>query len=142
MCGVAGSYRARSTAHVQTMIARLTHRGPDGSGQIDTRAGSLGHTRLAIVDVEGGHQPLRNGRAWISFNGEIYNHQDLRRQYLDAQAFHARSDTEVILQLYARFGPQCVSMLDGMFAFATLDDDTLFLARDPLGIKPLYIGSG
>jgi asparagine synthase (glutamine-hydrolysing) len=123
------------------MIARLSHRGPDGSGLIDTSAGILGHTRLAIVDVDGGQQPLHNSRAWISYNGEIYNHQELRRRHLSGQLLSTRTDTEVIVHLYDRFGPQCVSMLDGMFAFAILDGDELFLARDPLGIKPLYIGT-
>jgi asparagine synthase (glutamine-hydrolysing) len=123
------------------MVERLRHRGPDGVGTSDTAIGSLGHTRLAILDVEGGHQPLGDGRAWISFNGEIYNHQELRRRYLGERALRTRTDTEVILHLYALLGPRCVELLDGMFAFAIISGGELFLARDPLGIKPLYIGS-
>jgi asparagine synthase (glutamine-hydrolysing) len=123
------------------MVERLRHRGPDGAGMTDTTVGSLGHTRLAIVDFEGGHQPLGDRRAWISFNGEIYNHQELRNRYLGDHELRTRTDTEVILQLYARFGPQCVALLDGMFAFAILSGGELFLARDPLGIKPLYVGA-
>ena len=141
MCGIAGSYRAASPQHVQRMVERLRHRGPDGGGTTDTAVGSLGHTRLAILDIEGGHQPLGDGRAWISFNGEIYNHQELRRRYLGDRTLRTRTDTEVILHLYMLLGPQCVSLLDGMFAFAIINDGELFLARDPLGIKPLYIGA-
>jgi asparagine synthase (glutamine-hydrolysing) len=141
MCGIAGSYRGSSPEHVQRMVERLRHRGPDGAGTTDTAAGSLGHTRLAILDIAGGHQPLGDGRTWISFNGEIYNHQDLRRRYLGDRALRTRTDTEVILHLYALLGPQCVTHLDGMFAFAIISGGELFLARDPLGIKPLYVGA-
>jgi asparagine synthase (glutamine-hydrolysing) len=140
MCGIAGSYRGSSPEHVQRMVERLRHRGPDGAGMTDTIIGSLGHTRLAIVDVDGGHQPLGNSRAWISFNGEIYNHQELRSRYLSDHDLRTRTDTEVLLHLYALLGPRCVELLDGMFAFAILSGGELFLARDPLGIKPLYVG--
>jgi asparagine synthase (glutamine-hydrolysing) len=141
MCGIAGVYHAPSPEHVRGMVARLCHRGPDGHGTMNTAAGSLGHTRLAIVDIARGHQPLGHGRAWISFNGEIYNHQDLRRRYLNDQQLQTHTDTEVILRLYDRLGPECVALLDGMFAFAILSDGELFLARDPLGIKPLYLAA-
>jgi asparagine synthase (glutamine-hydrolysing) len=140
MCGIAGSYRGSSPEHVQRMVERLRHRGPDGAGVTDTTVGSLGHTRLAIVDVAGGHQPLGDGRTWISFNGEIYNHQELRHRYLGNRELRTRTDTEVILHLYALLGPRCVALLDGMFALAILSGGELFLARDPLGIKPLYVG--
>jgi asparagine synthase (glutamine-hydrolysing) len=123
------------------MVERLRHRGPDGAGTTDTPVGSLGHTRLAIVDVASGHQPLGDGRTWISFNGEIYNHRELRSRYLSDRELHTRTDTEVILHLYALLGPQCVTLLDGMFAFAIVSGGELFLARDPLGIKPLYVGA-
>jgi asparagine synthase (glutamine-hydrolysing) len=141
MCGIAGSYQAAAPEHIQRMVERLRHRGPDGAGTMDTAVGSLGHTRLAILDIAGGHQPLGDGRAWISFNGEIYNHQELRHRYLGDRALRTRTDTEVILHLYELLGPQCVSLLDGMFAFAIISGGELFLARDPLGIKPLYIGA-
>jgi asparagine synthase (glutamine-hydrolysing) len=123
------------------MVERQRHRGPDGVGTTDTAVGSLGHTRLAILDIDGGHQPLGDGRSWISFNGEIYNHQELRRRYLGDRPLRTRTDTEVILHLYELLGPQCVTLLDGMFAFAIISGGELFLARDPLGIKPLYIGA-
>ena len=140
MCGIAGSYRARSPEAVRKMIDRLRHRGPDGTGQAETPAGALGHTRLAILDVASGQQPIRFHRHWISYNGEVYNHQELRRRYLADQPMRTGTDTEVVLRLYALMGPRCVEWLDGMFAFAIQGDDGLFLARDPLGIKPLYIG--
>ncbi len=141
MCGIAGSYPTASPEHVRRMVARLRHRGPDGAATVDTPAGNLGHTRLAILDIAGGQQPLGDGRSWISFNGEIYNHQDLCRRHLGDQLLRTRTDTEVILHLYTLLGSQCVGLLDGMFAFAILSEGELFLARDPLGIKPLYIGT-
>jgi asparagine synthase (glutamine-hydrolysing) len=98
MCGIAGSFRERSPKHVQLMIDQLTHRGPDGMGLTEAQGGVLGHTRLAILDVAGGHQPIRREQHWISFNGEIYNHLDLRRQYLADRQLRTRTDTEVVLQ--------------------------------------------
>jgi asparagine synthase (glutamine-hydrolysing) len=140
MCGIAGAYQSNSAKSVDQMVLRLKHRGPDGDGVTTTPTTILGHTRLAILDVDGGHQPLNDGQAWISFNGEIYNHADLRHHYLKDQTFKTRTDTETVLALYQRFGPHCVEMLNGMFAFAISTGSELFLARDPLGIKPLYVG--
>ena len=140
MCGIAGAYQGNSHETVNRMVTCLKHRGPDGEGVMPTSSATLGHTRLAIVDVAGGHQPLQDGEAWIAFNGEIYNYMDLRGNQLKGQHFKTRSDTETVLRLYQRFGPKCVEMLDGMFAFAISWRGDLFLARDPLGIKPLYYG--
>jgi len=124
----------------------LQHRGPDGQGiHISTdKKVALAHTRLAILDLSpSGHQPMSvaNGRYWITFNGEIYNFRELRSQLeAEGEKFHSQTDTEVILKLYQRVGPKCVTYLRGMFAFAIWDDleKTCFLARDSLGIKPLY----
>jgi len=140
MCGIAGAYQGNSHRTVNQMVKQLKHRGPDGDGVMPTPEATLGHTRLAIVDVAGGHQPLQDGDAWIAFNGEIYNYMDLRRHQLKGQGFNTRSDTETVLRLYQRFGSKSVEMLDGMFAFAISWQGELFLARDPLGIKPLYYG--
>jgi len=140
MCGIAGAYQGNSHETVNEMVMQLKHRGPDGDGVMPTEDATLGHTRLAIVDVAGGHQPLQDRDAWIAFNGEIYNYMDLRRSQLQGGNFKTRSDTETVLRLYQRFGPKCVEMLDGMFAFAISWQGELFLARDPLGIKPLYYG--
>jgi len=140
MCGIAGAYQGNSHQAVNKMVMQLKHRGPDGDGVMPTTKATLGHTRLAIVDVAGGHQPLQDGDAWIAFNGEIYNYMELRSKHLKDQQFSTRSDTETVLRLYQRFGPKSVEMLNGMFAFAVSWKDELFLARDPLGIKPLYYG--
>lgn len=139
MCGIAG-IQANNRALVQSMIAELGHRGPDSDGIVVTEKGTLGHTRLAIIDLASGQQPMQVGKYLICFNGEIYNYRELRDRYLRDVPMQTTSDTEVIVHLYARFGASCVRLLDGMFAFAILDQGELFLARDPLGIKPLYYG--
>jgi len=138
MCGIAGAYMAHSPQKIRNMLKKLAHRGPDGSGLNTIEHGVLGHTRLAIVDLETGHQPMHAGQDWISFNGEIYNHAALRRKHLSGEDLSTRSDTEVVLHLYRKFGAKVVNMLDGMFAFAIIHKGELFMARDPLGIKPLY----
>jgi asparagine synthase (glutamine-hydrolysing) len=140
MCGVLGAFGGITASDLASRLAQLRHRGPDGSGICETAAGTLAHTRLAIVDVEHGGQPQAFGGLHISYNGEIYNHLALRREYLAHEALVTTSDTEVVLRLYAALGPASVELLDGMFAIAILDDETLFLARDPIGIKPLYLG--
>src|SRR6185503_16280340 len=121
----------------------LRHRGPDGAGLYVSDGVGLAHRRLSIVDVAGGHQPMANEdqSVWISFNGEIYNHAELRPG-LEARGhrYKTRSDTETILHLYEELGERCVERLSGMFAFAIWDENRrlLLLARDRLGIKPLY----
>lgn len=117
----------------------VRHRGPDDHGQFESDRGGLGHQRLSIIDLETGHQPItdESGKRYVVCNGEIYNFQELRSR-LNGHTFTTRSDTEVIVHLYENMGPDCVKLLDGMFAFALIDGDELFLARDPLGIKPLY----
>jgi asparagine synthase (glutamine-hydrolysing) len=124
------------------MREALAHRGPDGEGLVLDGPVGLGHRRLAIVDVRGGHQPMANGSGttWISFNGEIYNHRALReRLTARGHRYRSRSDTETILHLYDDEGDEGVARLRGMFAFALWDRarKRLLLARDPLGIKPL-----
>ena len=149
MCGIFGVLNIGETDtaltrhKVEIGLARLVHRGPDGSGiwvSDDGQAG-LGHVRLSIIDLESGDQPMHSAceRYVIIYNGEIYNFIELREE-LGADAFHTTSDTEVILQAYIRWGAACVERLRGMFAFAIWDrqENTLFLARDRFGIKPLY----
>lgn len=138
MCGICGVFNANSQREVQSMVQKISHRGPDGEGVKNLSLGTLGHTRLAIVDVNGGHQPMKAEDYWVAFNGEIYNHQSLRQQFLPDISFETQSDTETILRLFARFGEKAVAMLDGMFAFALHTPGKFLLARDPLGIKPLY----
>ena len=148
MCGIVGIVRfnpeeSADEARLKRMRDVLRHRGPDGEGLwVDGPVG-LGHRRLAIVDVAAGHQPMANEdeSIWITYNGEIYNHADLRPA-LEAKGhrYRTRSDTETILHLYEEAGDACVEGLQGMFAFALWDRTRrrLLLARDRLGIKPLY----
>src|SRR5882724_2010115 len=146
MCGIAGLFNyAASPIDEQDAVCRmrdaLTHRGPDACGlyQSEDRQVVLGHRRLSIVDLsEAGRQPMSNedGTIWISFNGEIYNHRSHREPLIaKGHRFRSQSDTEVILHLYEEFGPECVTRLDGMFAFAIWDQGRrrLVLARDRLG---------
>lgn len=140
MCGIAGVFSKQDPELVERMLDKLNHRGPDGRDIKNLSAGTLGHTRLAILDIEGGHQPMGIDSTWITFNGEIYNYRELAHTYLATDSLQTRCDTEVILHLYRKLGPRCVELLDGMFAFAILDGNDLFMARDPLGIKPIYCG--
>jgi asparagine synthase (glutamine-hydrolysing) len=152
MCGIAGILSTRFDAdelrsRVTAMQSRLRHRGPDDAGIcIDSRArAGLAHTRLAIQDLSPcGHQPMStpDGRYTIVFNGEIYNFMHLRRDLeKSGERFVSRTDTEVILKLYARDGEGCVRHFDGMYSFAIWDkrDGSCFLARGPFGIKPMYL---
>ncbi len=142
MCGIAGCIGTTDVKTVERMLDALPHRGPNDRG-IHTHSGSVfGHTRLSIVDVAGGHQPILadGGRRGIICNGEIYNFRELRKDLVGKYDFSTESDTEVILHLYKEKGPECVRDLDGMFAFALFDGDEFMMARDPIGIKPLYYG--
>jgi asparagine synthase (glutamine-hydrolysing) len=148
MCGIAGKLFLDRTRHVAAeeiaqMLEPITHRGPDGKGVYLDREVGLGHVRLSIIDLAGGHQPMTNEdeTVWIAFNGEIYNYRELRERLLSkGHRFRSHSDTEVILHLYEDLGPDCVRELRGMFAFAIWDSKQrqLTLARDRVGIKPLY----
>ncbi len=153
ICGVLGVERKdEAEAVVRRMMASLRHRGPDDEGLLITPPGapavSLGMRRLSIIDLAGGHQPVFNesGDVAVVFNGEIYNFRELRQQLSgEGHAFRTGSDTETIVHAYEAWGEDCVHHLQGMFAFAVLDMRTspgcrpkLLLARDRLGIKPLY----
>jgi asparagine synthase (glutamine-hydrolysing) len=148
MCGIAGivaadRLHADDRDRVRGMRDLLTHRGPDDAGIfVDDRA-ALGHRRLSIVDLAAGHQPLANevDTIWIVFNGEIYNHQSVRAELEAAgHQYKTRSDTETIVHAYEQWGDAAVEHLRGMFAFAVWDAPRrrLLLARDRLGVKPLY----
>lgn len=142
MCGIAAVAGARDEALLAAMLAKMRHRGPDGVGSCALAEGGLGHVRLAILDVEGGAQPMTNERGdlTIAFNGEIYNHLELRREIERRHLFRTRSDTEVLVHLYEEQGEDLLARLDGMFALALAGPRGLLVARDPLGIKPLYYG--
>jgi asparagine synthase (glutamine-hydrolysing) len=126
------------------MCDAIVHRGPDDQGQFVDGPVGLGMRRLSIIDLAGGHQPMQNedGSLTIVFNGEIYNYRDVRRQLESrGHTFRTASDTESILHAYEEYGPDCLRLLNGMFAIAIWDGprQRLFLARDRLGIKPLYL---
>ncbi len=140
MCGIAGCFEAVQEKNVQKMMQTIQHRGPDGSGVERYANAVMGHVRLAILDPAAGQQPMKAQNLSISYNGEIYNHLALRARYLKGHSFSTTTDTETILALYRKMGPGMVALLDGMFSIAILDGKSLFLARDPLGIKPLYLG--
>lgn len=147
MCGIWGIFDRSGDPVDQTTLERmntvLKHRGPDGEGYFVDGGIGLGHRRLSIIDLDGGTQPMPNGdgRLQIVFNGEIYNYIELREELLAlGHRFRTRSDTEVIVHAYEQWGTKCVNRLNGMFAFAIVDvrERTILLARDHLGIKPLY----
>src|SRR5712691_2053554 len=148
MCGIAGIINldpdhAVDVERLRRMRDVLRHRGPDGEGIWTEGPVGLAHRRLSIVDIAGGAQPMTtgDGNAWIVFNGEIYNHPELKLN-LEARChqYRTRSDTETILHIYKEAGEMCVEHLRGMFAFGIWDRERrqLLLARDRLGIKPLY----
>ena len=146
MCGIGGWIGGRDDNALARMREALRHRGPDDRGEYVSDDATLFHERLSIIDVAGGRQPMSNedGRFQIVFNGEIYNYRELREGLIAAgHTFRTHSDTEVILHLYEDLGAECVTQLNGMFAFAVWDtrERTLFLARDRLGIKPLFYSS-
>jgi len=129
------------------MLDTMEHRGPDDEGILLRPQVGLGHRRLSIIDLNTGHQPLSNedGTVWIVFNGEIYNYQELRPYLANkGHVLKTQTDTEVIVHLYEELGPACVDRLRGMFAFAIWDENerSLLLARDRVGIKPLYYTLG
>jgi asparagine synthase (glutamine-hydrolysing) len=151
MCGINGvltrgtlQQAGLTEKHITTMRSTLSHRGPDDHGELNQGAIHLGFNRLAILDLSSaGHQPMPSAdkKLWIVFNGEIYNYIELREELIRVgHAFHSQSDTEVILAAYREWGVHCLERFNGMFAFCIYDADQkkLFIARDRLGIKPLF----
>jgi asparagine synthase (glutamine-hydrolysing) len=146
MCGICGIYEAGAPVDAGTiaaMAAVMRHRGPDDQGVYTAPGIGLGHRRLSIIDLASGHQPLCNedGTVWVAFNGEIYNFEELNRQFLSTgHQFRSRSDTETIVHMYEELGEACFAELRGMFAIALWDArrQRLILARDRLGKKPLF----
>src|SRR5512136_718867 len=148
MCGIVGVVNLKEPVSVSQetlgqMLAIIRHRGPDEFGiYTDAKAG-LGSARLSIIDLSGGQQPIGNedGTLWIVFNGEIFNYIELRPR-LEAlgHRFTTHCDTEVVLHLYEEYGPACLQYLNGQFAIAIWDQtkQTLFLARDRVGIRPVF----
>src|ERR1051325_8094457 len=147
MCGIAGirdfTNGPVAVSDLHAMCNAMVHRGPDDEGHYCGHGVGLAMRRLSIIDLQGGHQPIPNEdrSVWCVLNGEIYNYRELRAE-LEGRGhrFATASDTEVIVHLYEEYGSACVEKLRGMFAFAIWDQHahTLMLARDRLGIKPLY----
>jgi asparagine synthase (glutamine-hydrolysing) len=142
MCGIAGCIGVQDAKTINKMLDALPHRGPNDRGIHEFGNGVFGHTRLSIVDVAKGHQPIvsEDGKTGIICNGEIYNFRKIRARLAPHYRFRTKSDSEVVLHLYQEKGPDCLKELNGMFAFAIFDGDDFMLARDPIGIKPLYYG--
>ena len=148
MCGITGIVDLREKRPINQNLIRdmndsLSHRGPDGDGFHFEAGVGFGHRRLSIIDLEGGKQPLYNEdeTVVVTYNGEIYNFQELAQELQSlGHVFRTHCDTEVIVHAWEQWGPDCLQRFNGMFAFALWDrnQDTLFLARDRLGIKPLY----
>ena len=146
MCAIAGMIRLRSDETIRRkMLDTMARRGPDGEGEETWDECTLLHTRLAIIDPVGGHQPMDldwAGERWsIVYNGELYNTEELRNELrLAGHSFHGHSDTEVVLHSYAQWGQECVHKFNGIFAFAVWEErkKRLFLARDRIGVKPLF----
>ncbi|MGA7383123.1 MAG: asparagine synthetase B, partial [Terriglobales bacterium] len=147
MCGIAGILKLAGgevdAGRLQQMIGTIRHRGPDARNVYANAGVGLANARLSIVDLAGGGQPMSNadGSLWITFNGEIFNHVELREELLKkGDRFATRSDTEVILHLYRDLGEDCVHRLNGQWAFAIWDARRrkLFLSRDRVGIQPLF----
>jgi len=148
MCGILGSVFCKTQISSQTLFSEalmsMSRRGPDDHRIENLGPVVLGHNRLAVIDVDQGQQPMStaDGRYWIVFNGEVYNHRELRLKLTsEGVRFRTRSDTEVILKCFALYGENCVDHLNGMFAFAIYDTEAkqLFLARDRVGVKPLFL---
>ena len=149
MCGIVCAFDLKQSSEelrpqILEMSKRIRHRGPDWTGIFSNEKALMGHERLAIVDPTSGNQPLysENGRYVLAANGEIYNHQELRKQFEGKYNFATASDCEVILALYQEKGPDFVDEMNGIFGFAIYDtqEDSYFIARDHMGIIPLYMG--
>lgn len=149
MCGICGLVGQAESQKLDAMLKTIDHRGPDDFGSYISKTSigetvGLGHKRLSIIDLSpAGHQPMSSldGRIWLVFNGEIYNYLELRQNLITrGHRFRSNTDSEVIIAAYQEWGEKCVLHFNGMFAFAIWDSraEKLFIARDPLGIKPLY----
>jgi len=143
MCGICG-FNWNNEKLIQRMVQKIHHRGPDANGVKTFPTFSLGNARLSILDLSArGSQPMssREGKLWIVYNGEVYNFPEIKKELLaKGYQFNSNTDTEVVLKSYEEYGPKCLEKFNGMFAFAIWDEEKkeLFLARDRIGIKPLY----
>ena len=143
MCGICGFYGLEDKQLLKQMCNVISHRGPDDYGIFLDKNVGLGHRRLSIIDLKTGHQPMHNEDCsiWLVFNGEIYNFEELKEELEEkGHRFYTSSDSEVIIHAYEEYKEKCIEKFRGPFAFAIWDSNNkkIFLARDRLGIKPLY----
>ena len=145
MCGIAGAISFIEDMRddmktYENMQKSMIRRGPDQRGMVISREAALIHTRLAVIDIEGGRQPMSFGDYTIVYNGELYNTDDIRRELESDFGFTTHSDTEVVLKAFIRWGEDCVEKLNGIFAFVIYDNAQrrAFIARDRIGVKPLF----
>lgn len=146
MCGIAGWADFKSSLEnksgiMEKMRQCIGHRGPDAQGDFSDMYCRLSHTRLAVIDVENGKQPMSSGSYTIVYNGELYNTEDIRAELIKTGcSFSTRSDTEVLLKAYITWGEKCLERLNGIYAFAVWNsvEETLFMARDRVGVKPFF----
>jgi len=149
MCGIVCAFDLKQSPdslrpEILEMSKKIRHRGPDWSGIYSSDNAIMSHERLAIVDPKSGRQPLfsSDNKLVLAANGEIYNHFDLRKEFIGSYDFSTNSDCEVIIALYEKYGPSFLDKMNGIFGFAIYDseNDQYFVARDHIGIIPLYIG--
>ena len=142
MCGILAVIGKKDVSEVQALSKRMLHRGPDESGiYIAPNGNILSHERLSIIDLKTGRQPIQGlDTAWVIHNGEIYNHDKIKKTLLADVPFRTTCDSEVIVHLYEKFGNDFCNYLDGDFAFVVIDGDKFIAGRDPIGVKPLYYG--
>jgi len=142
MCGILAIIGQQSDeVEAQKAVSLMAHRGPDEWDVQKLDHGILAHQRLSINDLHTGKQPISSPKgAWVIHNGEIYNHEEVRKQFEGSYEFHTHSDSEVILPLYYQYGTELMDHLDGVYAFVLIDGEKVLAARDPIGVKPLYYG--
>jgi asparagine synthase (glutamine-hydrolysing) len=142
MCGILAVIGKKDPSEIKALSARMKHRGPDENGiYVAPNGFTLSHERLSIIDLKTGRQPIQGtSSAWVVHNGEIYNHEKLHKELLSDYTFRTTCDSEVIVHLFEKLGYDFCNLLDGDFAFVVIDGDKFMVARDPIGVKPLYWG--
>lgn len=138
MCRIAGIFHHSAEQDIRRMLSRMSQEPFNGHDIKNLPTGTLGNTCKVRQSTESEERLVGIGDVWITFDGKIYNYRELIQEHLQEDSFHIRSDSELVLRLYLKYGPPCVGMLDGIFSFAIMGGQEFFLARDPLGIKPMY----
>ncbi len=144
MCGILFTSRVKKEEQIKKLSSKMQHRGPDECGVHISKSGfGMFHERLSIMDTKGGKQPIQGKTtAHVIHNGEIYNHAELHLEHFENEKFRTSCDSEIIVRLYEKYGTKFCHLLDGVFAFAVASEKSYMIARDPIGVKPLYWGKG